>query len=333
MGALTSKTYAYKARPWEIQSKETVSILDPFFQPIKLDMRDYKIMRILPLVGHEEWIHDNIRFPVIKKKNRHNYINLLHHPKYHKIENNTISSRFTYQQIASTWEVISSIQRKAANSKKLTITLGTKDDAQTIAAARQLQTLRFKNVDFNLCSLIHRDSYTSTKTHLNAILGASTIIIPRQSNVEMLLLQKLIHTSSVTLPSLQYIDLQTALNFIEGKIQYENIHLLTDAAYEKLIPQRIPRLVIDTPNQAYAIANASSPLTRYHAQNNILIAHQDMQIVLVTNKSVAITINIPSQILTKNRYVDIFGRQKATQQLENATPVVKDFIKGILVQH
>lgn len=31
MGALTSKLYTYKARPWEIKSQETISIQDPFF--------------------------------------------------------------------------------------------------------------------------------------------------------------------------------------------------------------------------------------------------------------------------------------------------------------
>ena len=47
MGALTNKLNAYKSRPWEISSSQTISIEDSFFTPVKVELRDRNILRIL----------------------------------------------------------------------------------------------------------------------------------------------------------------------------------------------------------------------------------------------------------------------------------------------
>ena len=65
VGALTSKPYSFKARPWEIQSIETIDILDSLGTNIRIDTRDLNIMRILPRINEElnqEWISDKTRF-------------------------------------------------------------------------------------------------------------------------------------------------------------------------------------------------------------------------------------------------------------------------------
>ena len=64
-GALTSKPYAFKARPWELRNVDYVDFLDAQGSNIRVDIRDEQILRILPRTNYsinEEWITDRIRF-------------------------------------------------------------------------------------------------------------------------------------------------------------------------------------------------------------------------------------------------------------------------------
>jgi len=65
VGALTSKPYAFKARPWELRSFETLDIIDSLASRIRIDVRGTEIMRILPSQTdevNEDWITDRTRF-------------------------------------------------------------------------------------------------------------------------------------------------------------------------------------------------------------------------------------------------------------------------------
>lgn len=65
MGALTSKPYAFTARPWELSEREAFDIFDTFGSSVKLNLRGKEVMRILPNVRFslgEEWISDSSRF-------------------------------------------------------------------------------------------------------------------------------------------------------------------------------------------------------------------------------------------------------------------------------
>lgn len=65
VGALTSKPYSFKARPWELRSVESLDIFDSFGSNIRIDLRSQQIMRILPKLNesiNNEWITDKIRF-------------------------------------------------------------------------------------------------------------------------------------------------------------------------------------------------------------------------------------------------------------------------------
>jgi NADH dehydrogenase/NADH:ubiquinone oxidoreductase subunit G len=71
LGALTSKPYTYKTRPWEIKNKTTISVNDPSFPMIKTSIVNDNVVRILPSVGTEEWISNKVRFSNnISKKNQ-----------------------------------------------------------------------------------------------------------------------------------------------------------------------------------------------------------------------------------------------------------------------
>jgi len=65
VGALTSKPYAFSARPWELFSMETIDVLSSFCSDIKVDVKGNEIMRILPVtdsVFQTDWITDSVRF-------------------------------------------------------------------------------------------------------------------------------------------------------------------------------------------------------------------------------------------------------------------------------
>src|SRR5882757_8859819 len=65
VGALTSKPYAFVARPWELRKTESVDVLDAVGSNIRVDARGGQVLRVLPRLNedvNEEWISDKTRF-------------------------------------------------------------------------------------------------------------------------------------------------------------------------------------------------------------------------------------------------------------------------------
>ncbi len=64
VGALTSKPYAFAARPWELGKTQSIDVMDAVGSAIRVDTRGREVMRILPRVNeavNEEWISDKTR--------------------------------------------------------------------------------------------------------------------------------------------------------------------------------------------------------------------------------------------------------------------------------
>ena len=85
VGALTSKPYAFEARPWELKKTETIDVMDAVGSNIRVDTYNWEVKRILPRLNNdinEEWISDKSRYscdgllkqrldvPYIKKNNK-----------------------------------------------------------------------------------------------------------------------------------------------------------------------------------------------------------------------------------------------------------------------
>ena len=67
VGALTSKPYAFKSRPWELNKTETYDVFDGIGSSIRIDTRGKKVFRALPRINEEtnqEWISDKTRFAI-----------------------------------------------------------------------------------------------------------------------------------------------------------------------------------------------------------------------------------------------------------------------------
>ena len=67
VGALTSKPYAFIARPWELRRVPSVDVFDAVGCNIRVDSRGPRVLRVLPRLNediNEEWLADKSRFAV-----------------------------------------------------------------------------------------------------------------------------------------------------------------------------------------------------------------------------------------------------------------------------
>ena len=65
VGALTSKPYAFAARPWELRHTDSIDVHDALGSNIRIDTRGAEVLRVLPTINeeiNEEWISDKTRF-------------------------------------------------------------------------------------------------------------------------------------------------------------------------------------------------------------------------------------------------------------------------------
>jgi NADH dehydrogenase/NADH:ubiquinone oxidoreductase subunit G len=65
VGALTTKPYAFNARPWELNSVTAIDLNDSAGLPIRLDLKESEIIRVLPCESDlisDSWISNKTRF-------------------------------------------------------------------------------------------------------------------------------------------------------------------------------------------------------------------------------------------------------------------------------
>jgi len=67
VGALTSRPYAFEARPWELKKTLGIDVSDATGANIRIDSRGREVLRVLPRINddvNEEWISDKGRYQV-----------------------------------------------------------------------------------------------------------------------------------------------------------------------------------------------------------------------------------------------------------------------------
>lgn len=115
VGALTSKPYSFLARPWELKSIESIDTFDAVGSNIRIDIKGYEILRILPRLNekiNEEWISDKTRFAFDGLKRQRLYEPLL------RQQNNkfkVISWNEALNQIISQFKAVKASYQVAAN--------------------------------------------------------------------------------------------------------------------------------------------------------------------------------------------------------------------------
>lgn len=132
VGALTSKPYAFKARPWELQSKETIDILDPFCVPIRVDLNPFEVLRVLPL--HGKWITDKTRF------------------SYDGLNKQRLLSPMYRSTVLSPigWERLLSHVKAIISNNSIVFHIGSLTSLETLVAAKLFKTHHTASISFHL---------------------------------------------------------------------------------------------------------------------------------------------------------------------------------------
>ncbi len=168
VGALTSKPYQFKARPWELKRTDSIDIFDSVGSNIRVDSRAEEILRVTPRTNefiNEEWISDKVRF---------NY------DGYYQQRIDTPYIRKNQKLSSSSWEESLKILKKKLKSLKPLALIGEHVDLETGYAVNKFMSNFGKdNVECrtdNQAILENLDSYRFN-TPLNEIENSDLIIL------------------------------------------------------------------------------------------------------------------------------------------------------------
>ena len=160
VGALTSKPYAFEARPWELKKTESIDVMDAVGSNIRVDSYGWEVKRILPRLNNqinEEWISDKTRYAcdgLLKQRLDKVYI------------------RKNNQLIESSWDdainLISS-KIKSTSSEKIAGHVGGLSSFETINSFKKfLEEINVKNYEFR-----EKDFYVNPDQKMNYIFNSS----------------------------------------------------------------------------------------------------------------------------------------------------------------
>ena len=139
VGALTSKPYAFNARPWELKKTESVDVMDALGSAIRVDSRGPAVLRVLPRLNeeiNEEWISDKTRYAVDGLSRQR-----LDQPFVRK------DGRLQPATWAQAFELITA-KVKAASGERIGVIAGDVQDVESMAAAKDLfAALGSANID------------------------------------------------------------------------------------------------------------------------------------------------------------------------------------------
>ena len=160
VGALTSKPYAFEARPWELKKTESIDVMDAVGSNIRVDSYGWEVKRILPRLNNsinEEWISDKTRYAcdgLLKQRLDKVYI------------------RKENQLVEANWEeAINLISSKinSTNPDKIAAHVGGLSSIETINSFKKLlEEINVRNYEFR-----EKDFYVNPDQKMNYIFNSS----------------------------------------------------------------------------------------------------------------------------------------------------------------
>ena len=160
VGALTSKPYAFEARPWELKKTETIDVMDAVGSNIRVDTYGWEVKRILPRLNNdinEEWISDKTRYAcdgLLKQRL----------DKPYKRENGKL--------VVTNWDDAIDIicsKIKSTNHEKIAAHVGDMQSMETINSFKMfLEKIDVKNYDFR-----EKPFYLNYSNKINYIFNSS----------------------------------------------------------------------------------------------------------------------------------------------------------------
>jgi NADH-quinone oxidoreductase subunit G len=148
VGALTSKPYAFVARPWELTKTDSIDVFDAVGTNIRIDTRSTEVLRVLPRLNediNEEWMADKGRFAIDGLKRR-------------RLDRPWIREHGKLRP--ATWpEAFAAIAAKLSNlaGERIGAIVGNQCDAESMVALRDLMVaLGSPNLDCRQDGALHR---------------------------------------------------------------------------------------------------------------------------------------------------------------------------------
>ena len=160
VGALTSKPYAFEARPWELKKTESIDVMDAVGSNIRVDSYGWEVKRVLPRLNNsinEEWISDKTRYAcdgLLKQRLDKVYI---------RRENKLVEARWD--------DAINLISSKinSTDNDKIAAHIGGLNSIETINSFKKfLEEINVKNYEFR-----DKDFYVNPEEKMNYIFNSS----------------------------------------------------------------------------------------------------------------------------------------------------------------
>jgi len=150
VGALTSKAYAFTARPWELVSTDSIDISDGVGSNIRVDSRGPEVVRVLPRCNeeiNEEWISDKSRYACDGIKRQR-----LDTPMIRDSEGNLLKC---------SWDVAFNYIIKSIQDKHISFSFGPTTNLETLAITNYVakNMPNEVNMDINYSNYSDLDSY------------------------------------------------------------------------------------------------------------------------------------------------------------------------------
>jgi len=126
VGALTSRPYAFEARPWELKKTLSIDVSDACGANIRVDSRGREVLRVLPRINddvNEEWISDKARYMCEGLTHR-------------RLDRPWVRKKGKLQPVS--WEEAFATVAKAAPGKSIAAVAGDQTDCETMFAAKAL---------------------------------------------------------------------------------------------------------------------------------------------------------------------------------------------------
>ena len=140
VGALTSKPYAFIARPWELKKTDSIDVFDALGSNIRVDSKGDKVLRVLPRINediNQEWISDKTRFAY----------DGLNHQRLDRFYFREKDAKLVEISEEKSFDILKNKFLKTKDSKLFAIVGNTVDCESVFSFKLLLDKLNFKNYD------------------------------------------------------------------------------------------------------------------------------------------------------------------------------------------
>ena len=178
VGTLTSKPYAFKARPWELRSNETVDLTDSTGSSIYVNFKETEIMRVLPKNNHE------INESIISDKARFSY-DAIKNQRLQKLFEISSSKKFKSTNWTSIFEKLDALLNENSNTK-VTFIVNSDLDFESLQILNLIESKYSPNVSIKSIGEETKNSFTSwNRNKISDIKKNSRFGFLISSNVRM----------------------------------------------------------------------------------------------------------------------------------------------------